>query len=226
MNNLLVVCETIKDEVTKVLEKVEFTGDMVWMNASLHNEPNQLRFELQKVIDNHIGYDNVLLGYGNCGNSIIGLKATHSKIVFPVTSDCISMLLCNRKDIDDIRKNTYFLTKGWINGEKSLFVEYKYCLEKYGEKRAKRIFSTMLKHYENLMLIDTNAYDIDCYSHMAQDFAEKTNLRFVVEEGSLSILEKLLSGKWDECFEITKPGEQISYKHFGQIAVDEVSQRF
>ena len=223
MNNLLVVCETIKDEIIKVLEKVEFTSDMVWMNASLHNEPNRLRNELQKVIDRHIGYDNILLGYGNCGNSIVGLKATHANIVFPITSDCISMLLCDRKDIDNIRKNTYFLTKGWINGEKSLFVEYKYCLEKYGEKRAKRIFSAMLKHYENLMLIDTNAYDINYYSHIAQDFAEKIDLRFLVEKGSLCLLEKLLSGKWDQAFEIIKPGQQILFRHFGQIAVDEMS---
>ncbi len=226
MNNLLVVCETIEDEVAKSMEKIEFTGDIVWMNATLHNEPNRLRSELQKVIDNHIGYDNILLGYGNCGNSILGLKATHCNIVFPVTSDCISMLLCNRKDIDDIRKNTYFLTKGWINGEKSLFVEYKYCLEKYGEKKAKRIFSVMLKHYENLMLIDTNAYDLDYYSHIAKDFAQKTNLHFIVEEGSLSILEKLLSEKWDESFEIIKPGEQILYEYFGQAAIEEVPQRF
>lgn len=226
MNNLLIACETIKDEITKAIDKVECTNDIVWMNASLHNEPNQLRSELQKVIDSHIGYDNILLGYGNCGNSIVGLKATHSSMVFPITSDCISMLLYNRKDIDHIRKDTYFLTKGWINGEKSLFVEYKYCLEKYGEKRAKRIFSAMLKHYKNLMLIDTNTYDIDYYSHIAQELAEKTDLCFLVEEGSLSMLERLLSKKWDDSFNIIKPGQEIIYGHFSQIALGEVSQKF
>ncbi|WP_303865090.1 DUF1638 domain-containing protein [Alkalibaculum bacchi] len=226
MNNLLIVCETIQDEIEKVTENIGFTGDMIWMNASLHNEPNCLRSELQKVIDSHIGYDNILLGYGSCGNSIIGLKATHTSIVFPVTADCISMLLCDYQNIDYIRKNTYFLTKGWINGEKSIFVEYKYCLEKYGEKRAKRIFSAMLKHYENLMLIDTKTYDMDYYGHIVQDLANKTNLRFIVEEGSLSILERLLSGKWDESFGIIKPGEEIVYKHFGKITGDEMSQSF
>ncbi|MPW24600.1 DUF1638 domain-containing protein [Alkalibaculum sp. M08DMB] len=214
MNNLLIACETLRDEIVSTIEKFNFIENIIWMNASLHNNPDLLRSELQNVIDSNSQYDHILLSYGTCGNAIIGIRATHSKLVIPVFADCIGMLLCKHKSINDIRKDTYFLTKGWINGEKSIIVEYNHCLDKYGEKRAKRIFTAMLKHYKNLMLIDTKSYILDEYQKISQDIAQKIDLNLVVESGSLHIIEKLLKGEWDKDFCIIECGEEALLEHF------------
>lgn len=219
MRNLLIACETLRDEIENVKGTAHFDGDIVWMNTSLHNDPDLLRSELQKVIDNSIGFDHILLSYGSCGNATVGLKATRSKLVIPVTSDCISMLLCKHTNVNVIRKDTYFLTKGWINGEKSIIVEYQHCLDKYGVKRAQRIFSAMFKHYKNLMLIDTKSYTLNKYETISREMAEKVNLNFTIESGSLTILEKLLSEDWDEDFALVNLGEEILLEHFdNQVA--------
>lgn len=215
MKNLLVVCETIKYELQKVQKDIEYTGDIIWINSNLHNDPDLLRSELQKVINNNIDYKNVLFGYGNCGNALVGLKAVNSRLIIPKTADCISMLLHNHNNTNDIRKDTYFFTRGWIEGEKSLVAEYEHCVSRYGEKKSKIIFNDMLKHYKNLMFIDLDAYDIDEYVNISRDLAEKVNLILTIEKGDLTLIEKLLSQIWDDDFCIIEKGDEVKLEHFG-----------
>jgi len=129
------------------------------------------------------------------------------------------MLLCETDNLERVRTNTYFLTDGWLKGEKTLDVEYEHNMKKYGEKRAKRIMGIMFKHYKNLMLIDTGAYDTEKVLPRVNDIAELIGLEVIVTAGSISPLEKLVSGQWEEKFCVVPPGRATNYEDFLGIAI-------
>ena len=105
---------------------------------------------------------------------------------------------------------TYFLTKGWLDGESNLLDEYQRCVGRYGEQRATRIMQTMLKHYRRFVVIDTGAYLVESIIASTQQFAEKHGKRHEIATGSLRLFHKLLLGQWDEEFIILEPGQEIT----------------
>ena len=60
--------------------------DVVLMEQGLHDEPEKLRREVQKALDNTCDiqgrpYDASLLGYGLCSNGIIGLSCEITMVI-------------------------------------------------------------------------------------------------------------------------------------------------
>ena len=60
--------------------------DVVLMQQGLHNEPEELRRQVQKALDRTADvqgreYDASLLGYGLCSNGIVGLSAKIAVVV-------------------------------------------------------------------------------------------------------------------------------------------------
>ena len=77
---LLIACGMIQDEMSLALKNTGIKYDTIWMSAELHNNPDLINQELQKAIDNHQEYDTILLGYGNCGKALIGLRSDHARL--------------------------------------------------------------------------------------------------------------------------------------------------
>lgn len=226
MSNFIIACEMLKDEVLKSQENTGNKDPIKWMDSILHMDPDKLRADLQNVIDDCTGYDNLLFVYGSCGNGLVGLKATTARLIVPKTADCITMLLYGRNDIDDIRKDTYFLTKGWLEGEKNLRNEYQHSVDKYGEEKARHIFKVMLNHYRYLMLIDSSAYDIDEYIKISEELAVKLELEFKIKTGNVTMMDKLLQGQWDEDFCVVPKGSELSFSAFGSSSSDTILNKF
>ena len=128
-------------------------------------------------------------------------------MIVPRCDDCITLLLGS----DARRKEhtaTYFLTEGWLAGKDNLWAEYQRSIEKYGKNRTKRIFSSMLANYEKLAFLDTGCSDV---SGQIQEIATELKLEYTRLEGTLSYLEELLSGNWDEGrFLVMPPRSEIT----------------
>lgn len=220
MKRLLIACETIRDEVEMALRRTGVEVDTVWMSNLLHDSPERLKNALQEEIDKaEAGYDQLLFAYGNCGNGLLGLKSDKATLIIPRYGDCIDILLSEKENLERIRTSTYFLTQGWLKGEKSLDKEFQHNLEKYGERRARRVMNMMFKNYKNLMLIDTGAYPVDQHLPRVNDIGELIDLEVVVEQGSISPLEKLVTGEWQEGFCIIPPGQATTHQDFEGVAV-------
>lgn len=223
MKRLLIACETIKDEVEMAMQKTGVELEVVWMSNLLHDSPERLKNALQEEIDKaEDRYDELLFAYGNCGNGLLGLKSEKATLIIPRYGDCIDILLCEKENLERIRTSTYFLTQGWLKGEKSLDKEYQHNLEKYGESRARRVMNIMFKNYKNLMLIDTGAYDLAEHLPRVNDIGELIGLEVVVDQGSISPLEKLVTGQWDDGFCIIPPGRITTHHDFEGVAVRKV----
>lgn len=216
-HQILIACETLLNEITLIKEKLNNSIQTVWMDNTLHAYPERLNKALQEKIteiDSQDRYQEILFAYSNCGNALLNLCSQKAKLVIPKYADCIGLLLNHLDHLDRLRTNTYFLTKGWLDGKKGLEWEIQYNKERFGEKRAKQIIEMMYQHYHQLMLIDTGAYDIPPAMERTEKIAQELDMEPVLQKGDISPLEKLLTGQWDDHFCIKKPGEITSYKDF------------
>lgn len=212
---LLIACGMIQDEMSLAMKNTGINYDTIWMSAELHNNPEFLREELQKEINNHQDYEMILLAYGNCGKALIGIYSQSTKLAFLRSEDCIHMMLHNKKGLKALRGETYFITKGWMLGKKSLKEEYHYAINKYGPKRAEMIMEIMFKNYKSLMMIDTGAYDLEDWIHCARHLSQVLKLDFVITQGDVGLLEMFLSMNWDHQVMVIPPDYEITMDDFG-----------
>jgi len=217
----VIACETIKDEIIYVANKVQCKYPFLWMPSSLHKYPERLRHELQKEIDKcDQDEDNILLLFGYCGNAVLGLSSPYARLIIPKMDDCISLLLGGnqrRKDLST-EGRAYYLTKGWMNSDSGLVVEYNRCIMKYGYDKSNMVFKVMLKGYKSFDVIDTGIVNKETMSEImdtVQKFADRFDMEHKVIEGTLEVLYKSLSGQWDEDFVIIEPGEKVKFEDFG-----------
>jgi len=105
--------------------------DFTYIEVARHNEPLKLNKALQQLIDESSNYENIILLYGLCGNSIIGLTSKVPLYVFRA-HDCSSILLGNRSEFINHRWCSDALYKCEYYGDlnNSSYEEY---VEKYGE---------------------------------------------------------------------------------------------
>jgi hypothetical protein len=217
MQNILIACQTISNEVEQALSEINNEISLLWIESGLHSYPDSLRNRLQEEINKLEGYDNILMAFGSCGNSLLGLTTTHSRLIVPKVDDCISILLGSyaRRHKFMKEKGTYFLTQGWLEYENNINKEYEHCVERHGEEKTNHIFKIMLENYRRLMVIDTGAYCLDTCLKKTIPLAEKLGLEHQITKGSTKLIKQLITGPWDEKFAILQPGEILDLNHFG-----------
>ena len=219
MRPLVIACSILKDEITTLFDKhnLEDVYNIRWMPESLHTFPQKMTGEIQSVIDEETDRPFIMLTYGNCGNGLVGICAREVPVIMPRYADCISMLLSERDDLDKLRTNTFFLTRGWMDGEYSIEKEYDGLVEKKGQKRADKIINMLYEHYDNLMLIDTGCYDMDAQAERLETVAKKVHMKPCTSKGTISIWERLLTQDWDDDFIRLEPGDTVAFKDYFPI---------
>lgn len=221
MRNVILACEILEDEINKARKEAGNQDPIVWIDSSLHMFPQKLHDKLQEEIDridSELEADNIVLSFGYCGNAIVGLKSLKSNLILPQANDCIDLFLYQNEDKTSIRSSgCYFLTRGWLKSKYSIVNEYDRYLEKYGQKKTERIMDAMLAHYQCFTLIDTGAYSLEDCVPIASEAARKCNMQLCTKKGSISLLTKLFSGKWDANFCIVPPDSPITLDHFSAL---------
>lgn len=210
MNPIIIACKTIEQELLASMKETGYEYPVLWLESGLHNWPDKLRSRIQELLEQCQSYDTVLLAMSFCGNSVVGLKTKAFQLVIPRSDDCITLLLGSFHRRQEV-KATYFLTEGWLKGELNLWKEYQNCLTKYGEKRGKRIFSTLLAHYKNLALVDTGCFDQETLEKQVCQIAAVLGLEYICLDGTLDHLKQLLTGPWTgDRFVLVEPRSQVT----------------
>ncbi|MDF3002271.1 MAG: hypothetical protein K0Q48_2390 [Bacillota bacterium] len=223
MRNIILACEILEDEIRKARSAAENQDPIIWIDSSLHMFPQKLHDKLQEEIDRidrEQAPENILLSFGYCGNSVVGLKSSTANLIFPQANDCIDLFLYKNKDKITIRSSgCYFLTRGWLKSQYSIVNEYDRYLERYGQKKTDRIMDVMLAHYKCFTLLDTGAYPVEDCTPIALESARKLNMQLCMKQGSIQHLIKLFSEDWDEDFCIVPPGSQVTLDHFSELSL-------
>ena len=199
--------------------------DILLMEQGLHDEPEKLRSEVQKALDNTCDiqgrpYDASLLGYGLCSNGIVGLSAK-IPIVAPRGHDCITLLLGSKdkyQEYFDSHRGVYWYSAGWIESGKQpseeryekMLKEYK---EKYGDDNAQYLMEVeqkWIKEYDWATYIDWGFVDSDEYKNYTKRCAEFLRWNYDELKGIPVLMQKLVDGDWHNSdFLVVKPGQKI-----------------
>ena len=200
--------------------------DIVLMEQGLHDEPDKLRSEVQKALDNTCDiqgrpYDASLLGYGLCSNGIVGLSAK-IPIVVPRGHDCITLLLGSKdkyQEYFDSHRGVYWYSPGWIESGKQpseeryekMLKEYK---EKYGDDNAQYLMEVeqdWIKEYDWATYIDWGLTDSDEYKNYTKRCAEFLHWNYDELRGNPVLMQRLVDGDWNDSeFLVVKPGRKIN----------------
>lgn len=212
LRTVVLACRTIRDELQLTMRETGVNFPVVYFESGINNSRESLQEKIQKEVDMVQNADIILMVLGLCGNSLTGVKSSCSKLVVPKVDDCISLLL---DSVEERKKksremNTYFITQGWLDHERSILREYDRCVALYGEQRALRVTKTMLENYSRLTVINTGAYSLESVVPKVREFAQRLNMLLEIVPGSRRLLNKLLLGQWDEEFVIFEPGQEIT----------------
>jgi hypothetical protein len=211
----VIACATVLEDLLPLMppgmkyQKLEF---------GLHNDPEKLKKALQEAIDTtEPEIDTILLGYGLCSRGTTGIKSDRCNLVIPKIDDCIGIFLGSLEAYNQQHKKepgTLYYTKGWIEANELHHDQFEDLTKKYGEARARLYFKLLLKNYTRIVFINTGNYEIEKYRQRTQTNAKELNLRYEEITGSNRMIEKLLSGPWDDEFVVVPPGRAITYADF------------
>ncbi len=211
MGTVILACQTLRDEIRTAIRKTGVNYPVFYVESGLHDTPDFLRQRIQDEINRIDNVNVVLLAFGYCGSSLLGIKSAKAKLVLPRADDCIPLLLgsCDEQRRISKEMGTYFLTKGWLDYENNLLREYGRCIERFGQFSALRVMNIIIGNYKRIMVIDTGAYAIDSVLQRTQDFAGKLGMYHEVVSGSPRMLHKLLQGPWDNEFVTLERGQEL-----------------
>lgn len=210
MSTRIISCRTIEPELRAAMARTGCEYEVLWLESGLHDVPRKLNARLQELLEQCDGVDTVLLAMSFCGNSVVGLRTGDFRFIMPRSDDCITLLMGSLQERMK-HKATFFLSEGWLKGERNLWREYEDCLRRYGEEQGTWIFSTMLEHYRNLALVDTGCSDREALEAEVKQIAGKLGLDYVRIPGTLDFLEQLLTGPWPwDRFVVIPPGSEVT----------------
>lgn len=212
MQTTVVACRTIEDELRFAMKKTGTDYPVVWLESGLHNVPKKLNKTLQEALDG-IRAERVLMGLGFCGNALAGVRVPAYELIFPRVDDCISLLLGSARRRLEVSAEhaAYFFTEGWLRGERNIWVEHEYMLEKYGEDVTEELEKSMYGHYRTLGLLDCGVNPIEPLVAGTRMIAEGLHLQQEIIPAGIGYIEALLTGPWtEERFITKKPGTEIT----------------
>lgn len=237
----LISCEVLARQVYYVAALSPHVIDIELVSKGLHAEPDVLRADLQRRIDEtEMGvYDAILLGYGLCSNSIAGLSSAHTPLIVPRAHDCITLFLGSaerygiefrecpgtywyvpdymERNSDDGRR----ISLGSDSDETAVQKTYEEYVEKYGQDNADYLMEIMgawRQHYSRAAYIENHDMPLPDYTQEVRDLAARRGWTYQQMNGSLSVIRALLDGPWDEArFLRIEPKNMIVATYDGRI---------
>lgn len=230
MHLKMISCEVFAREASYCAALSPHVVDVEFTKKDAHNHSPTLRQLIQERIDaaadSEVAYDAVLLGFGLCGNSILGIKAPSIPLVVPRAHDCCTICLGSRKRFQEEfgeNPSTPFSSAGYVerggtyahdaSGAQTDDNKYQEYVEKYGEENARYIIDAMkVETTDNrLVYIDVPEFSHLGYRERCRERAEADGRQFVSLRGDLRLIRMLTAGEWsDEEFQTVQPGQQIT----------------
>jgi hypothetical protein len=199
---------------------------VTWMDITLHNTPKKLAAALQERIDALTEPSTVILGYGLCGNGLVGVKSGIHTLVIPRTHDCVAIFLGSHQRYVQrffASANTYYLTKGWLDAKDEPLTDYLDYVRDYDEETADYLVEMKYKHYRKLCMVGFSQEELDGCRESAMKVAEFCRQRFgmAYEEtiGTTELIEAMVTmpaqvGTPNEEFVVVPPGGEVTQEMF------------
>jgi hypothetical protein len=235
----LIACEVFFREICLCAASSPHRIDVEFTEKGAHDKSDVLRGIIQeKITAAESGtrrYDAILLGFGLCGNSVLGMRAGSVPLVIPRAHDCCTIFLGSRAEFARHFKDnpsmpfssTGYMERGGtpIHEATTLdFVpgvskEYQDLVAQYGEENARYIYETLTVSTDRavgntgdnrVVFIDVPEFSHLGFADRCRAQAEAAGKQFQVLPGDMRLIRKLVRGEWDpEEFLVVEPGRKI-----------------
>lgn len=216
-------CSVLQDLLGK---RIPADMPVTWMDITLHNTPRKLSAALQEQLDALPEPSTVIVGYGLCGNGLVGVKSGLHTLVMPRTHDCVAIFLGSHQRYVErffANANTYYLTKGWLDAKDEPLADYLDYVKQFDEETADYLVEMKYKHYRRLCMVGFSQEELDSCRADAMKVADFCKQRFGMEYeetiGSTELIEALIKmpdkiDTGDDEFVIVPPGGEIVMELF------------
>ena len=95
----IIACEVLFREICLGAAYSANIISIEFLKRGLHDNPDLLRSDVQKKIDetDESIYEGILLGYGLCSNGTVGIQARGIPLVVPRAHDCVTFFLGSKE---------------------------------------------------------------------------------------------------------------------------------
>src|ERR1039457_1440363 len=220
---VIIACRVMQEHLQQLLP--EGTA-VTYLEITLHNAPKKLGAALQHEIDAIAQPSNVIIGYGLCGNGLLGVKSGPHTLIIPRTHDCVAIFLGSHQRYVQrffANPNTYYLTRGWLDARDEPLQDYLDYVRDYDEETADYLVEMKYRHYRKLCMVGFSEQELEECRPMALRVAEfcgkRWNMEYEEIVGSTSLLEALIGmpAKLDAGnseFVVLQPGQEIEVEMF------------
>lgn len=204
---------------------------VIVMDYGLHLTPQKMRAAIQEQIDALAAPHLVLIGFGLCGNGLVGLKSRNHILVIPRVDDCVALFFGSRRTyLQEFRAEpgTFYLTPGWLECGGEPRSEYLKCTARYGVEKATLISNALYGRYRRACLIALSAEELEKYRGQAGEVAafcrERWGWGYKEIVGSPALIQRLLDFSRQEIpadrlrtteeYVVIRAGEEVSQEPF------------
>jgi hypothetical protein len=242
----LIGCEVLYRELCAAVARSPHQVDIGFLPKGLHDiGSSDMAGRLQAEVDavDPVRYDAILLGYGLCGNGVVGLAARSIPVVLPRAHDCITLFLGSKERyLEYFHSNSgvYFKTSGWIERgggvdhisqttlqQQGLALTHAEMVAKYGEENAAFLEQELTRYqtrYTQFTFIEMGVEPNDSFEKCTIEEAGRRGWRYEKVQGSMELIQALVNGDWDaEKFLVVAPGHRIVARYDEGIIGTEVS---
>ena len=211
----LIACEMLWDELHLAMERTGIEYPTIWLDKGLHDTPEKLRNALQDKMSQLEEYDTILLAMALCGGALDGVSCAHATLAVPRFDDCIRMILSTEPGVRNAADaRSLYYTRQWLDSAGHLTRQQEEYIQRYGEKKGRKIMKLMLANYKSYRMVETGAYDLAEWEDRARADAAALELEYTTQPGTVRVLEKLLRQEFDEEFLVVGPGETLTQRMF------------
>ena len=230
-----ICCDVFARIACDLVAKSPHIIDLEFVPMLSHVEPEALKRSIREIIERSTSgtgrkYDALILGFGLCGNAVIGLTCP-VPMVIPRAHDCCTIHLGSKErfiaefgDILSARwcSTGYFergrlLSIGFSDLEQlanhKTTAEYMGYVEQYDEETADYLWETLHPKMETSesVYIKVDGFEYSKSLERYQEEMDKADITLKIVDGDISLLSALVNGDWDdERFLTIPPGMKIA----------------
>ena len=244
----LIACEVLTREIGLCVARCPHIVDVEFIAKGSH-EPDDLRVRIQAAIDraetDGPDYDAIAIGFGLCGNAMLGVTSRCYPMVVPRAHDCCTLYLGSKSAFAEHfgdNPSQGFTALGYLErpsnddldpGDDSVKFRKMTCfghsyaelVEQYGADNADYLWATLHPEHtaakDNPVAIFIDQPEIGNFG-LLEEYRTKMEAKgkqLVVLNGSVELVSKLVNGDWNEAeFVVVKPGERLQ----GVYDLDEI----